>query len=340
MRENDSIAVSTEGLGRRFGEKWALRDLDLEIASGTVLGLLGPNGAGKTTALRILTTLLSPSEGRASVAGFDVVSEPQRVREHIGLAGQQATVDEILTGRANLEMVGRLYHLPTAYVRSRAGELLERLDLSDAADRQARTYSGGMRRRLDLAASLIARPPVCFLDEPTTGLDPHSRNQLWQVLRDLVGDGMTILLTTQYLDEADQLADRILVIDQGRSIAQGTPEELKAQVGGERIVLTLADTEHLEGAVAALAPFAEAPPEANRAERQVSAPVPRSTPLLELLRAVDAAGVPATDIARRQPTLDEVFLTLTGHAAGDGEREASDEDDHRPEARREERVGA
>jgi ABC-2 type transport system ATP-binding protein len=325
MSDRDSIAVRTEGLGRRFGEKWALRDLDLEIPAGSVLGLLGPNGAGKTTALRILTTLLAPSEGRASVAGFDVVTEPQRVREHIGLAGQQATVDEILTGRANLEMVGRLYHLPTAYVRRRAEELLQRLDLADAADRQARTYSGGMRRRLDLAASLIARPPVCFLDEPTTGLDPYSRNQLWQVLRDLVGDGMTILLTTQYLDEADQLADRILVIDQGQSIAQGTPEELKAQVGGERIVLTVADAQQLEGAVAALAPFAQAPPEASRSERQVSAPVPRSTPLLELLRAVDAAGIAATDIARREPTLDEVFLTLTGHAAGAAEHDPSDD---------------
>jgi ABC-2 type transport system ATP-binding protein len=307
--------VTTDGLGKRFGDQWALRSLDLEIPAGSVLGLLGPNGAGKTTALRILTTLLHPTEGRATVAGFDVVSQPQRVREQIGLAGQQATVDEILTGRANLEMVGHLYHLPRTYVRTRATELLERLDLVDAADRQARHYSGGMRRRLDLAASIFARPPVCFLDEPTTGLDPHSRNQLWQVLRELVADGTTILLTTQYLDEADQLADRILVIDHGRSIAQGSPDELKAQIGGERVVLTIADAGDLALAADALGQFADGRSERHEETRQVSAPIPASTPLGDVIRAVDATGALVLDVARRRPTLDEVFLTLTGHTA-------------------------
>jgi ABC-2 type transport system ATP-binding protein len=226
-----SSGVVAEGLGKRFGDAWVLRDVDLDVPAGSVLGLLGPNGAGKTTAVKLLTTLLTPSEGRASVAGVDVAADPQAVRERIGLAGQHATVDELLTGRFNLEMVGRLNHLGRPAAKARAAELLERFALVEAADRLVRTYSGGMRRRLDLAASLATAPPVLFLDEPTTGLDPRSRNDLWALLRDLVADGTTLVLTTQYLEEADQLCDDIVVLDHGRVIARGTPAELKAQVG-------------------------------------------------------------------------------------------------------------
>ena len=223
--------VVAEGLGKRFGDAWVLRDVGFDVPAGTVLGLLGPNGAGKTTTVKLLTTLLTPSEGRASVAGIDVAAEPQRVRESIGLAGQHATVDELLTGRHNLEMIGRLNHLGRAAARTRATELLERFSLTDAAGRLVRTYSGGMRRRLDLAASLVTAPPVLFLDEPTTGLDPRSRNDLWDLLRELVAGGTTLVLTTQYLEEADQLCDDIVVLDRGTVIARGTPSELKAQVG-------------------------------------------------------------------------------------------------------------
>ncbi|HWH95564.1 MAG TPA: ATP-binding cassette domain-containing protein [Baekduia sp.] len=223
--------VVAEGLGKRFGDAWVLRDVDLDVPAGAVLGLLGPNGAGKTTTVKLLTTLLRPSAGRATVAGADVAADPQAVRRHIGLAGQHATVDELLTGRANLEMIGRLHHIGRPAARARAGELLERFALLEAADRLVRTYSGGMRRRLDLAASLVTAPPVLFLDEPTTGLDPRSRNDLWALLRDLVAEGTTLVLTTQYLEEADQLCDDIVVLDHGRVIARGTPAELKARVG-------------------------------------------------------------------------------------------------------------
>jgi ABC-2 type transport system ATP-binding protein len=223
--------VHAQGLGKRFGDAWVLRDVDLHAPAGTVLGLLGPNGAGKTTTVKILTTLLEPSAGTASVAGADVRTEPARVRERIGLAGQHATVDELLSGRANLELVARLNHLPRRVARARAGELLERFALTGAGERLVRTYSGGMRRRLDLAASLVATPPVLFLDEPTTGLDPRSRLELWALLRDLVADGTTLVLTTQYLEEADQLADRVVVLDHGRVIAEGEPAELKADHG-------------------------------------------------------------------------------------------------------------
>ena len=307
--------ISATGLGKRYGDRWVLRDVDLDVPAGTVLGVLGPNGAGKTTAVRILTTLLLPDAGAAHVAGFDVAREPERVRARIGLAGQAATVDGLLSGRANLELVGRLYKLGERAAKARAVELLERFDLTDAADRLAKTYSGGMRRRLDLAASLVASPPVLFLDEPTTGLDPHARNELWDVLRELVAGGTTLLLTTQYLEEADRLADRIAVIDAGRVIARGTPNELKARVGGERVVVTLRDADQLPAAAAALAPHAAEPPYADARALEVTAPVRGGTTLLGVVRALDHAEVAAADVRLRSATLDDAFLTLTGHAA-------------------------
>src|SRR4051812_11104829 len=273
--------VVAEGLGKRFGDLWTVRDVDLEVRAGSVLGLLGHNGAGKTTTLRILTTLTAPTTGRARVAGLDVAADAARVRGRIGLAGQSATVDDLLTGRANLELVGRLYHLPKAVARKRADELLERLDLTEAAGRIAKTYSGGMRRRLDLAASLVAAPPVLFLDEPTTGLDPHSRNELWAVLRELVRDGATLLLTTQYLEEADRLADDIVVLDHGRIVAAGSPDELKARIGGERIDVTVAALEDLPAGEAALAPFADGASAIDADALVVTVPVAAGTPLLE-----------------------------------------------------------
>jgi ABC-2 type transport system ATP-binding protein len=303
--------VVAEGLGKRYGDLWALRDVDLAVAQGSVLGLLGHNGAGKTTAVRILTTLLRPTEGRATVAGHDVVADAGAVRTKIGLAGQQATVDGLLTARANLEMVGRLYHLPRAVARARADELLERLSLSDAADRLVKTFSGGMRRRLDLAASLVATPPVLFLDEPTTGLDPRSRMELWARLRELVREGATMLLTTQYLEEADRLADDIVVLDGGRVAAQGSPTQLKARVGGERLEVTVASAEELEPAAAALAAFASDEPWVDAEESRVVAPVRAGVPLAEVVRALDAGGVSTTDLHRREATLDDVFLAIT-----------------------------
>jgi ABC-2 type transport system ATP-binding protein len=303
--------IFAEGLGKRYGDLWALRDVDLAVPQGTVLGLLGHNGAGKTTAVRILTTLLRPTEGRASVAGHDVVSQAATVRTRIGLAGQQATVDGLLTGRANLEMVGRLYHLPRAVARARAEELLQRFDLADAADRLVRTFSGGMRRRLDLAASLVATPPVLFLDEPTTGLDPRSRIELWALLRELVRDGATMLLTTQYLEEADRLADDIVVLDGGRVVAHGAPAHLKARVGGERLEITVGSSSELAAAAAALGPFASDQPVVEAEASRVVAPVNAGVPLAEVVRALDAAGVATTDLHRREATLDDVFLALT-----------------------------
>ena len=306
--------VVTEGLGKRYdNDLWALRDLDLEVPAGSVLGLLGHNGAGKTTAIRILTTLALPTTGRASVAGFDVVERPGDVRARLGLAGQYATVDGLLSGRANLEMVGRLYHLPRAEARRRAGELLERLGLTDAADRLVKTYSGGMRRRLDLAASLVARPPVLFLDEPTTGLDPQARIGLWDLLRELVAGGATLVLTTQYLDEADRLADDIVVLDHGRVAATGSPSELKARVGGERLEVTVGTPDEVARAVAALEGFADGPSDADGLT--VTIPVHAGTRLMEVARALDGASVDVTDVHRREATLDDVFLTLTGVAA-------------------------
>jgi len=311
MTTPQDAGIFAEGLGKRYGDLWALRDVDLAVPQGTVLGLLGHNGAGKTTAVRILTTLLRPTEGRASVAGHDVVSQAAIVRTRIGLAGQQATVDGLLTGRANLEMVGRLYHLPRAVARARAEELLQRFDLADAADRLVRTFSGGMRRRLDLAASLVATPPVLFLDEPTTGLDPRSRIELWGLLRELVRDGATMLLTTQYLEEADRLADDIVVLDGGRVVAHGAPAHLKASVGGERLEITVGSSSELAAAAAALGPFASDQPVVEAEASRVVAPVNTGVPLAEVVRALDAAGVATTDLHRREATLDDVFLALT-----------------------------
>jgi ABC-2 type transport system ATP-binding protein len=313
---NSDGGVRVERLGKRFGELWALRDVDLHVPAGTVLGLLGHNGAGKTTALRILTTLASPSEGRAWVAGYDVVSDAARVRERIGVAGQAATVDGLLTARANLEMVGRLYHLSRAQARRRADELLARVALADVAGKLARDFSGGMRRRLDLAAALVASPPVLFLDEPTTGLDPHSRNELWDLLREHVRGGSTLVLTTQYLEEADRLADDIVVLDHGRIAAQGTPAALKQQLGGERLVVTLVDAAQLEAARARLAGFSDGNVTIDAGERQVVAPLRAGTRLVEVVRALDLAGIDAHDVHRREVTLDDVFLSIT--RAGQG----------------------
>ncbi len=312
------IAVRAEGLEKRFGETRALRGLDLEAEEGAVLGLLGPNGAGKTTAVRILATLLEPDAGRAEVDGLDVVRDAERVRARIGLTGQYAAVDEYLTGGENLEMVGRLYHLPKRRARERADELLERFDLVEAGRRQAKTYSGGMRRRLDLAASLVVAPPILFLDEPTTGLDPRSRQVVWDLIGELVAGGTTLLLTTQYLDEADRLADRIAVIDSGRVIAEGTSNELKDQVGGERVEATVAQAEQLDAAVGVLARLGEGAPQVDPERGRVAVPVPDGARrLAEVVRDLDAAGVELADLAVRRPTLDDVFLALTGHVTED-----------------------
>ena len=308
-------------MAKSYGDVRALDGVDLTAPPGTVLGLLGPNGAGKTTAVRILTTLLPADGGRARVAGIDVATEAPLLRRRIGLAGQYAAVDENLTGFENLQMVGQLYHLPKGEPKARAAELLERFDLADAGGRLVRTYSGGMRRRLDLAAALVARPPVLFLDEPTTGLDPRSRIGLWETIEGRVAEGTTVLLTTQYLDEADRLADRISVIDHGRVIAEGSSDELKDQVGGEALEVTLESAADAEAAIAALADVCSAPPERGGAVLRVPVAERKGTIAVAVER-LNAAGVGIDDISMRRPTLDDVFLTLTGHAAAaDGEEE-------------------
>jgi ABC-2 type transport system ATP-binding protein len=320
--------VEAEGLVKvyrgRKSEVRALDGVDLTVPAGTVLGLLGPNGAGKTTTVRILATLLRPDAGRATVAGVDVLREPQAVRRLIGLSGQYAAVDENLTGRENLWMFGRLYGLSSPEARSRADDLLERFALQDAAERVAKTYSGGMRRRLDLASALIGRPRVLFLDEPTTGLDPRSRLAMWDVIRDQVREGATLLLTTQYLEEADELADEIAVVDTGRIIARGTADELKSQVGGERIEVVVRSRDELARAAELLAPEGGASTDAHNRRVTIAADG-GAAHLVEVLRRLDEEGIGIDDIGLRRPTLDDVFLALTGHAAeiSDSEDEAS-----------------
>ncbi|MFF4156455.1 ATP-binding cassette domain-containing protein [Streptomyces sp. NPDC001678] len=309
-------AIYAEGLVKTFGDVTALNGVDLDVPEGTVLGLLGPNGAGKTTAVRVLTTLIKPDRGKAVVAGVDVLRKPNDVRHSIGLSGQFAAVDEYLTGRENLRMVGRLYQLSGRDAKARAGELLERFNLTEAADRPAKTYSGGMRRRLDLAAALVVSPPVMFMDEPTTGLDPRNRQALWEVIQELVAGGTTLLLTTQYLEEADHLAHDICVIDHGRVIARGTSDQLKARTGGERVELVVHEREHITPALGVIRAFGKGEPTVEEHTRKVIVPVSGGARLLaEVIRELDGRGIEIDDIALRRPTLDDVFISLTGHAA-------------------------
>ena len=320
-----SNVIEASGLAKRYGEVVALDGLDLAVEEGSVFGLLGPNGAGKTTAVSILATLLIPDSGSARVAGADVLREPAMVRERIGLSGQYAALDEHLTGFENLDMIGRLYRLGRSRSRARSRELLEVFDLTDAGNRSVKTYSGGMRRRLDLAGALVASPPVLFLDEPTTGLDPRSRIELWGVIRELVAKGSTLLLTTQYLEEADHLADRIMVIDHGREIAQGTPNQLKALVGGERMEVTIASIDDLPRSQEVLASFAVGEFVVDRRTRKVTAPISGGTPVLtEALGALYEAGIELRDVGLRRPTLNDAFLALTGQQVPKSDHQAKD----------------
>ncbi|MGI8871683.1 MAG: ATP-binding cassette domain-containing protein [Candidatus Limnocylindria bacterium] len=319
----DQVMVSARGLQKRFGETHALRGIDLEVPRGSILAMLGPNGAGKTTAVRILTTLLRADAGEATVAGYDVRTQPAEVRRRIGLTGQNAAVDELLTGRENLEMIGRLYHLPARLARQRAARLLERFDLVEAADRIAKTYSGGMRRRLDLGASLVAEPPILFLDEPTTGLDPRSRLGMWDLIAELVAGGTTLLLTTQYLEEADRLAHEIIVIDHGLVIARGTANELKGLIGGERLEVTVAEGDDLAVAEQVLSRIGNGRPTVESRLRRVSVTVDvRPGMLASTVRALDDAGLNVDDFSLHRPTLDDVFLSLTGRGQADEEEAA------------------
>ncbi|HET7327903.1 MAG TPA: ATP-binding cassette domain-containing protein [Nocardioidaceae bacterium] len=315
-------AVIAEGLVKRYKDVTALDGLDLRVPQGSVLGVLGPNGAGKTTAVKILTTLIKPDAGRVEVANVDVLADPAAARRQIGVSGQYAAVDEYLTGFENLDMVGRLYHLGARRSRERARELLAQFDLEDAADRMAKQYSGGMRRRLDLAGALVARPPVLFLDEPTTGLDPRSRTDMWQVIQQLVAGGTSLLLTTQYLEEADLLADNIIVIDHGKVIAEGNADQLKARVGGERLEITVSDETQLDRAEQMLKPLSIGQVVREEHRRSLLVPVSGGASVLaDALRRLDAEHIGVDDVGLRRPTLDDVFLTLTGHTA---EAEASE----------------
>jgi ABC-2 type transport system ATP-binding protein len=319
---SDTPAIEAVGLVKHYGKTTALDGLDLTVARGTVYGLLGPNGAGKTTAVRVLATLLKADRGQARVLGHDVAAQAPAVRRMIGLTGQYTALDEYLTGRSNLVMIGELSRLTGKAARRRADELLDRFDLTGAAERAVKTYSGGMRRRLDLAASLIGHPPVLFLDEPTTGLDPGARALMWDIVRQLVADGTTLLLTTQYLNEADQLASRIAVIDGGKAIAEGTPAELKASMGGQRLLVTLAEGADPSAAAAALRPFSTGSVTPHEWDRVIEIPVTATEGLAtEAVRALDAAGVKVNDIAVRSASLDDVFLSLTGRKAEEDEKE-------------------
>ncbi|OQR61846.1 daunorubicin/doxorubicin resistance ABC transporter ATP-binding protein DrrA [Streptomyces maremycinicus] len=325
-------AIYAEGLVKTFGDVKALDGVDLDVPEGTVLGLLGPNGAGKTTTVRCLTTLLRPDRGRAVVAGLDVLKHPNEVRRAIGLSGQFAAVDEYLTGRENLQMVGRLYQMKAGAAKARAAELLDQFGLTEAADRTAKTYSGGMRRRLDLAAALVVSPPVMFMDEPTTGLDPRNRQMLWEVIKRLVSGGTTLLLTTQYLEEADHLAHDIAVVDHGRVIARGTSDQLKARTGGERVEVVVHDREHIATAAEVLTGFGKGETTVEQHTRKLTVPVAGGAKLLaEVIRELDSRGIEIDDIGLRRPTLDDVFLSLTGHVA---EIKAEENDEDRRTGRR------
>lgn len=314
--------IEAVGLAKYYKDVKALDGLDLTVPEGTILGLLGPNGAGKTTAVSILTTLILPDAGKATVAGRDVVSDADEVRKLIGLSGQYAAVDENLTGFENLDMIGRLYRLGRMRSRNRARELLERFDLTEAGDRPVKTYSGGMRRRLDLAGAIVAEPPVLFLDEPTTGLDPRSRTEMWGVIKDLVGKGTTLLLTTQYLEEADRLADDIIVIDHGREIAHGTADQLKDRVGGERIEVTVTDAGDLGRTTAILSGFSVGEAQVDERARTIIIPISGgASEFTKAMRQIDDAAIAVSDVGLRRPTLDDVFLTLTGRVAAPDEHE-------------------